>query len=283
MPFQLPADTASQPFLSSIRDFHISNEVLTAYAMKLIDVGLRIVAGALLLFIGFRLLNRFNSWFSAYLKDKPFDSTLKSFSRNLVNAGSKVVLIIMVLNVIGIRSTSLVAILGAAGLAVGLALQGSLANFAGGVLLLLFKPFRVGDKIEVQGKTGKVTEIQIFNTVMQTAEERTVIIPNGLVSNGVLVNFTFNQFILNEVIFDISTTADAKTVREELLEHLNKGFETKELSDISLDMIAFEKKYVSFSLQYKAPNVPGAIGPAQVREAIYYFLRSRNVELAEKD
>ena len=116
--------------------------------------------------------------------------SLHKFLSSLAGIGLKVLLLISVASMMGIATTSFVAILGAAGLAVGLALQGSLANFAGGVLILLFKPFKVGDVIETQGFTAKVHEIQIFNTILKTADNKTVIVPNGPVSNGSIVNYS---------------------------------------------------------------------------------------------
>ena len=102
----------------------------------------------------------------------------------------KVILVITVLSTLGIEMTSFIAILGAAGLAVGMALSGTLQNFAGGVMILIFKPFKVGDVIEAQGHTGGVKEIQIFNTILKTPDNKTIIIPNGGLSNSSMVNYS---------------------------------------------------------------------------------------------
>ena len=123
-----------------------------------------------------------------------WEDTLKKFLSNLIGWILKLVLFISVFAILGVETTSFVAILGAAGLAVGLALQGSLANFAGGVLILLFKPFKVGDKIESMGRTGDVREIQIFNTVITTADNKTVILPNGAVMNADIVKLHHGRF-----------------------------------------------------------------------------------------
>jgi small conductance mechanosensitive channel len=116
--------------------------------------------------------------------------SLQRFLGSFIGVVLKILLLISVASMIGIATTSFVAILGAAGLAVGLALQGSLANFAGGVLILLFKPFKVGDFIDAQGYMGTVHAIQIFNTVLKTPDNKTIIIPNGALSNGSLTNFS---------------------------------------------------------------------------------------------
>ncbi len=125
---------------------------------------------------------------------------------------------ISVASMIGIETTSFIAAIGAAGLAIGLALQGSLANFAGGVLILLFRPFRIGDWIEAQGTSGTVDSIQIFHTVLRTGDNRTVIIPNGNLSNGIIINTSRQE--TRKVVFDIGVdyNADLQKAKDVLLE-----------------------------------------------------------------
>ncbi|WP_371187034.1 mechanosensitive ion channel family protein [Thalassotalea maritima] len=118
------------------------------------------------------------------------DASLKPFLLGLINTLLKVLLVITVLSMVGIAMTSFIAILGAAGLAVGMALSGTLQNFAGGVMILLFRPFKVGDFIDAQGYSGTVKEIQIFNTILKTADNKTIIIPNGGLSTGSMINFS---------------------------------------------------------------------------------------------
>lgn len=118
------------------------------------------------------------------------DASLKPFLLSMISILLKIMLIISVLTMLGIEMTSFIAILGAMGLAVGLALSGTLQNFAGGVIILIFKPFKVGDFIDAQGYTGTVSKIQIFITVLLTPDNKTVIIPNGPLSTGALVNFS---------------------------------------------------------------------------------------------
>jgi small conductance mechanosensitive channel len=118
------------------------------------------------------------------------DISLRKFLASLVGMGLKALLFISVIQMVGVQMTSFVAILGAAGLAVGLSLQGSLANFAGGVLILLFKPFKIGDFIEAQGHTGSVKIISIFTTVLTTPDNKTIIIPNGNLSNSSITNYS---------------------------------------------------------------------------------------------
>ena len=145
------------------------------------------------------------------------DITLQGFISSLANIILKVLLIVSVASMIGIQTTSFVAAIGAAGLAIGLALQGSLANFAGGVLILLFRPFKIGDWIEAQGVSGTVDSIQIFHTVLRTGDNKTVIVPNGNLSNGIITNY--NRQPTRKVVFDVGVDyeADLQKVREVLL------------------------------------------------------------------
>ncbi|OGX84474.1 mechanosensitive ion channel family protein [Hymenobacter glacialis] len=141
------------------------------------------------------------------------DVSLSSFLRSLVNIVLKVLLLISVAGMVGIETTSFVAILGAAGLAVGLALQGTLANFAGGVLILIFKPYVVGDTIESQGKSGEVREIQIFNTILTNGQGDTIILPNGATSNNVIVNKTAQNKAMVEILAELDNPTSLDALR----------------------------------------------------------------------
>ncbi len=157
---------------------------------QIIQFAPHLVSALLVLVIGLWVIKRI-----AYLANKGFERrelevSLRTFLKSLISIGLKIVLIVTVAGMLGIGTASFVTILGAAGLAVGLALQGSLSNFAGGVLILIFKPYKVGDTIEAQGQIGEVKEIQIFNTLLLTGENKTVILPNGVLSNGTIVNQT---------------------------------------------------------------------------------------------
>lgn len=146
-----------------------------------------------------------------------FDVSLRSFLSSMFSIALKVLLLISAAGMAGFETTSFVAILGAAGLAVGLALQGTLANFAGGVLILIFKPFTVGDVIESQGKSGTVQAIQIFNTLLLTPQGDTVILPNGSTSNGVIVNKAHPQRALVEIQLELPSTTDLDALRQQAL------------------------------------------------------------------
>ncbi|MDO6441496.1 MULTISPECIES: mechanosensitive ion channel family protein [unclassified Marinobacter] len=148
----------------------------------------KVLLAIVTLIIGMWLINRFVKMLDSRLGKK--DPTLNKFLCGLLSAILKILLLVSVASMVGIATTSFVAIIGAAGLAVGLALQGSLGNFAGGVLILLFKPFKVGDVIEAQGFLGSVREISILYTIVDTFDNRRVVIPNGQLSNSSLTNMS---------------------------------------------------------------------------------------------
>lgn len=145
------------------------------------------------------------------------DITLQKFLSNLLHWALKILLIITVIAKLGVETTSFAAVLASAGLAVGLALQGSLGNFAGGVLIMLFKPFKVGDLIEAQGEIGVVKEIEIFTTKLTGLSNREIIIPNGALSNGNIINFSSEGTRRVDLTFGVSYDADIKETKEVLM------------------------------------------------------------------
>ena len=151
------------------------------------------------------------------------DETLIPFLKSLTSWILKVLLFISVASMVGIATTSFVAVLGAAGLAIGLALQGSLANFAGGVLLLVFRPYKIGDLIESQGQLGIVKEIQIFNTILTTFQNKTIILPNSAVSSNAITNVTSNGTIRVDMEVGISYDSNIDDAKRVILETIAKN------------------------------------------------------------
>lgn len=178
------------------------------------------IAGAILVFIiGLWLTGMVTKLVSRSMEKRKLDVSLQSFLASLISVALKVLLLVTVAGMLGIQTTSFVAVLGAAGLAVGLALQGSLANFAGGVLILVFKPFKVGDLIESGGQFGEVKEIQIFNTVLLSPENKTVILPNGVVSNGTIVNLSRHGNLRVDLVIAIAPDNDVNKARQ-VIQHV---------------------------------------------------------------
>ena len=155
-----------------------------------IEYGPNLIGAILVWFIGLRVIKWLTYASENLLDRQQLDASLKPFLKGMVNILLKVLLIISVLSMLGVEMTSFIALLGAAGLAIGMALSGTLQNFAGGIILLLFKPFKIGDVVETSGYTGTVSEIQLFNTVLKTFDNKTIIIPNGGLANSSMTNFT---------------------------------------------------------------------------------------------
>lgn len=183
--------------------------------------GVKILMAIVVLVIGFWIIKKITQLSRHMMENRKIDVSLRGFLGSFLSIGLKILLLISVASMLGIATTSFVAIVGAAGLAVGLALQGTLANFAGGVLILFFKPYKVGDLIEAQGKLGHVKEIQIFVTILTTFENKTIIIPNGAISNGDITNYSTQGKIRVDLVMGISYTADIKKARNALLEVMN--------------------------------------------------------------
>ena len=185
----------------------------------IITYGGRLVLAIVVLIIGLSIIKRITRVFRKTLTKREVDASLIPFLSSLINALLKVMLVISIASMVGIEMTSFVAVLGAAGLAVGLALQGSLSNFAGGVLILILKPFKVGDFIEGAGNSGTVREIQIFYTYLTTPTGQEIMVPNGSLSNNSIVNYSYNSTRRLDMTFGIGYGDDidkAKAILHEI-------------------------------------------------------------------
>lgn len=179
----------------------------------ILDYGPRLIMVVVSLIIGLWLIKKVVNFVRKAMESQGLDASLIPFLTSLISVLLKVTLIISVASTLGFETTSLVAVLGAASLAIGLALQGSLSNFAGGVLILIFKPYKVGDLIEAQGHFGEVLEIQVFNTILVNAEEKTIILPNGSVSNCSIINRSKRGFLRVDTVVGISYGDDINTAK----------------------------------------------------------------------
>ncbi len=211
----------------------ISTEQMTGYMDTAVEMamtyGPQLILAIVVLIIGLWIIKRVIRLMAAGMERSNTEPTLAKFLCNLSSVGLKALLFISVASMIGIETTSFIAVLGAAGLAVGLALQGSLSNFAGGVLVLMFRPYKVGDFVEAQGVSGTVHEIQIFNTVLKTPDNKVIIVPNGAISNGIITNYSMEATRRVDFVFGIGygdDIAKAKATIERLI-----GEDSRTLSD----------------------------------------------------
>lgn len=181
------------------------------------EYGLKVLIALIVFWIGTMLIRMLAKLLARVLDRRGVEPTLKRFLHSLVTISLRILLFITAIQMMGVQTTSFVAIIGAAGLAVGLALQGTLANFAGGTLILLFKPYKLGDLIEAQGVLGNVKEIQIFTTILLTPENKTAIIPNGAMANGNIINYSADGKMRVDLSFMVNNDESIAKVREVLI------------------------------------------------------------------
>ena len=199
----------------------IQIEKLSTKAYELgIEYAPKLALAIVTLLIGLWVISMICKVIRLSMEHSKVDPTLIPFMTSLASWILKVLLFISVASMIGIATTSFVAVLGAAGLAIGLALQGSLANFAGGVLIMVFKPYKVGDLIESQGHLGVVKEVQIFNTILIAPQSKRVIIPNGATSNDSITNYTVEGKIRVDLTIGVSYNADIDQTKAVLMDVL---------------------------------------------------------------
>jgi small conductance mechanosensitive channel len=197
-----------------------SQEISTAtqYLEKItrvvIDYSPKLISAFLLLFVGLYAIRFINRLAKKIMIKRELDPTLSQFLANILLWALRILLFVTFISKLGIETSSFVAILGAAGLAIGMSLQGSLSNFAGGMLIILFKPFRVGDTIEAQNQIGTVDEIQIFVTKLISANNQVIFIPNGILSNGTIINYTLNGKRRIDLVFSLSYNTDIKKAKD---------------------------------------------------------------------
>lgn len=219
---------------------------------KIIDSGtdlcVKLFVAVIILIIGNKIIKIIENWLKKEHKlSKLGDASVKGFVISFISISLKVVLIVTILGIIGIPMTSMIAVLGSCGVAIGLALQGGLSNLAGGIMLLIFKPFRVGDYIEVNGKEGNVKSISLFYTTINTFDNIVIALPNGNLSNSNITNYTYNKKRMLNLIYNVSYNTNINKVKKILNEILNseelilqdetKLVAVKEFKDSSLGII----------------------------------------------
>jgi small conductance mechanosensitive channel len=206
-------------------EVHNAANVDTVYDMdwfidKGVEWGTSLLLGIAVLIIGMFLAKRITRVVSKMLTKKDFDESLQKFLVSLVSISLRILVVMTALSQLGVEMTSFVALIGAAGLAIGMAFSGTLGNFAGGIMILIFRPYKVGDYILAQGEEGMVSEIQIFNTIILTLDNKTIIVPNGAMANGNITNFTMQDLRRVDFVVGIGYGDDykkAKTVLERFI------------------------------------------------------------------
>lgn len=199
------------------------NEFMTKALNTCIDLGGRILAALLIFIIGKIVINWLNKLFAKMLQKRKVDASIQSFLKSIVNITLLVLLFLAVIGKLGIELTSFAALLASVGVAVGMALSGNLSNFAGGVIILVFRPYKVGDYIEAStGASGTVTDIHIFHTVLTTPDNKVIFAPNGAMSGAVVTNYSRKDIRRVDFSFGVEYGTDFKQAQAILMEIINK-------------------------------------------------------------
>jgi small conductance mechanosensitive channel len=196
------------------------NLYATQFMAMVVEYTPKLLLAILLLLIGLSVSNRLSDWASRVMARRGVGDDIRPFLASMLNVLLKVLLIFSVAEIVGIKTTSFVAMLAAVGFAVGLALQGSLSNFAAGVLILIFRPYRTGDLIQVNDFIGNVMEIQILNTIIATPDNKTVIIPNAVPISGIITNLSARKYLRIDLQIAVAYTENFEKVQAILLDTL---------------------------------------------------------------
>ena len=230
----------------------------------------QVLIALLSLIIGFWIIGWITKKTSKTMEKSNVDATIRPFLISLINVSLKVLLLLSVAGMFGVKTTSFLAVLGAMAFAVGMALQGSLGNFASGIMVLLFKPYKVGDLVEIQGHTGVVSEIQIFNTILLTPNNKKIILPNSVVTSGAIINISGQGIIRVDMTFGISYGDDIKQARS-VFEKVAEG----------CSMILKDKKTDIFVSELADSSVNFAVRPWCKSEHFWdvYFYMHENIKI----
>ncbi|MDR2533715.1 MAG: mechanosensitive ion channel [Tannerellaceae bacterium] len=241
--------------LSEVESFFNVNGFTNNIISQGVNLGLLILKAAAIFLAGRLVINLVNKIVRRVLEKRNVDPSIKSFLSSMINALLVILLLISIVGALGVETTSFAALLASAGIAIGMALSGNLSNFAGGLLILLFKPFRVHDYIVAQGTEGTVNEIQIFHTVLRTADNRLVYIPNGALSSGVVTNYNVDRRRI-EWIFGVDYGSDYEQVKS-IVNALFKS-DARVLSDpepfVALHALADSSVNIVVRVWVKAPD-----------------------------
>ena len=194
------------------------NQLLEVMQTRGVDLGINVVIAIAIFYVGKMVISLVVRGLHKVMQRQEVDKTLETFVCNLVRMVLLVIVVIAAIGQVGIETTSFIAIFGAAGLAVGLALQGSLSNFAAGVLIVLFRPYRVGDFIEAAGISGSVEQVQILTTVLKTGDNKQVIVPNGQIMDSIITNYSANDTRRVDMVVGVSYDDDLDKVRDTIKE-----------------------------------------------------------------
>ena len=252
------------------------------YVELLISYAPKIILAVLILLLGLWVIRKITRTAEKGLERSGVDPDLRPFLVTLMNVMMKVFLVLGVANIVGIETTSFVAVLASAAFAVGLALQGTLSNFAAGVMILIFKPYRVGDFVEIQTISGRVKEIQIFNTLVVTSYEKIIIVPNSNAINGIIGNLTSQGTIKTNIIIPVKYDSDFEKIKEIILEILRSTPEVLDATTSSVEIESFEQEGYIINVGANINAIHLEDVSQDLRHKIYIALRNAEVKMGAK-
>lgn len=211
--------TKGTQFVSTLMGMSMG-DIVSTVTKNLVTLGIKIAISIVIYLLGRWLIRRVKRLLRRFFERRDIDISLRGFIEHLATFSLTILLVVVIVGIIGIDTTSFVALFASAGLAVGMALSGTLQNFAGGVIVLVLKPYRVGDYIEAQGQTGTVKQILLFNTVLSTVDNKTILIPNGGISTGIINNYTLETVRRVDWNFGVAYGDDYDTAKAVILEML---------------------------------------------------------------
>lgn len=264
--------------LASNIDILSVDTALSSLIQAGVHFGIKLMTAILIFVFGMWLANRITKSVRKVMDARNFDLSLRSFLLSFINIVLKIFVVVIVLTTVGVQMTSIVAVLGGAALAVGLALQGTLQNFAGGIVILVFKPFRVGDTIETaSGKTGVVHRILIFTTELHTFDNQVVFMPNGALANGVITNLSHGEFRRTDLQIGISYGDSVPAARKVILGVLAKDARIQKDPAPAVFVSSLGDSAVVLNVRYWTTYADLAPTSADITEKIYEALPKKKI------
>lgn len=255
--------------------------IIASLGKILTDFGLKLISAIVILTVGIWLSNKLVNALKKIMEKRKLEASLKTFIYSFVNILLKTFVFIIVLTTIGVQMTSIIAVLGAASLAVGMALSGTLQNFAGGVIILLFKPFKVGDAIETaSGETGVVKQITIFTTELNTFDNQVVFLPNGALANGVITNLSNGKIRRDDIKLSLAYGNNIQNVRKYIMKILNGKPEILQSPKPEVFIDALTPLAVSLTIRYWCNYSDMSALKDDILENIYTELPKKNIHFA---
>ena len=253
--------------------------IVSSLGQMAVDFGVKIIAAILILVFGIWLGNRITLGLKKFMEKKKVEGTLQSFLLSFINIVLKVFVFIIVLTTVGVQMTSIIAVLGAASLAIGMALSGTLQNFAGGMVILMFEPFKVGDVIEISsGQSGVVKKIMIFTTEIRTFDNEIIFVPNSLLSNNMITNLSRGDIRRTDVSVGVSYGTDVEKVRKILTKLLQKNEKIIQEKTPEIFVSSLADSSVVLTLRYWTKYVDALAVKAELLEKVYTELPKNKID-----